>query len=95
MGPHGRMMRKTLNWRIDATGTNLSTGRYRAQCCIVAGNIPKADGRQRPLAVAALEDKIVQRATVAVMNAIYEEDFLGFLVWVSTQSAASMMRWMH
>src|SRR5881392_3128286 len=37
-----------------------------------------ADGQQRPLAVAALEDKIVQRATVAVLNAIYEEDFLGF-----------------
>ena len=40
--------------------------------------IPKPDGRQRPLAVAALEDKIVQRATAAVLNAIYEEDFLGF-----------------
>jgi RNA-directed DNA polymerase len=40
--------------------------------------IPKADGGQRPLAVAALEDKIVQRATAAVLNAIYEEDFLGF-----------------
>ena len=40
--------------------------------------IPKPDGRQRPIAVAALEDKIVQRATVAVLNAIYEEDFLGF-----------------
>src|SRR6202008_3026935 len=40
--------------------------------------IPKPDGRQRPLAVAALEDKIVQRATLAVLNAIYEEDFLGF-----------------
>ena len=40
--------------------------------------IPKADGKQRPLAVAALEDKIVQRATAAVLNAIYEEDFLGF-----------------
>jgi group II intron reverse transcriptase/maturase len=40
--------------------------------------IPKADGRQRPLAVAALEDKIVQRAVAAVLNAIYEEDFLGF-----------------
>src|SRR5260370_3166033 len=39
--------------------------------------IPKADGKQRPLAVAALEDKIVQRATAAVLNAIYEEDFLG------------------
>ena len=40
--------------------------------------IPKADGRRRPLAVAALEDKIVQRATVAVLNCIYEEEFLGF-----------------
>ena len=40
--------------------------------------IPKADGRQRPLGIAALEDKIVQRAVVEVLNAIYEEDFLGF-----------------
>jgi hypothetical protein len=41
--------------------------------------IPKADGRERPLGIAALEDKIVQRAVVEVFNAIYEEDFLGFL----------------
>ena len=40
--------------------------------------IPKPDGRQRPIAVAALEDKIVQRATAAVLSAIYEEEFLGF-----------------
>src|SRR3989441_3628517 len=40
--------------------------------------IPKPDGRQRPLAVAAVEDKIVQRATTALLNAIYEEEFLGF-----------------
>jgi RNA-directed DNA polymerase len=42
--------------------------------------IPKqgSGGKQRPLGIAALEDKIVQRATVAVLNAIYEEDFLGF-----------------
>ena len=40
--------------------------------------IPKADGRQRPLGVASLEDKIVQRAVVEVLNAVYEEDFLGF-----------------
>ncbi len=39
--------------------------------------IPKPDGRQRPLGIAALEDKIVQRAVVTVLNAIYEEDFLG------------------
>jgi RNA-directed DNA polymerase len=40
--------------------------------------IPKPDGRQRPLGIAALEDKIVQRAIVGVLNAIYETDFLGF-----------------
>jgi RNA-directed DNA polymerase len=40
--------------------------------------IPKADGRERPLGIAALEDKIVQRAVVEVLNAIYEADFLGF-----------------
>jgi RNA-directed DNA polymerase len=40
--------------------------------------IPKADGRQRPLGVAALEDKLLQRAVVEVLNAIYETDFLGF-----------------
>jgi group II intron reverse transcriptase/maturase len=40
--------------------------------------IPKADGRQRPLGVPALEDKLVQRAVVEVLNAIYETDFLGF-----------------
>jgi RNA-directed DNA polymerase len=52
-------------------------GAYRAQPSR-RRFIPKPDGRQRPLAVAALEDKIVQRATLAVLNVIYEEDFLGF-----------------
>jgi RNA-directed DNA polymerase len=40
--------------------------------------IPKADGQQRPLGIVSLEDKIIQRAVVEVLNAIYEEDFLGF-----------------
>ena len=40
--------------------------------------IPKADGRLRPLGIASLEDKILQRAVVEVLNAIYEVDFLGF-----------------
>ena len=40
--------------------------------------IPKADGRQRPLGIAAVEDKIVQQAVVTIVSQIYEEDFLGF-----------------
>ena len=56
--------------------------------------IPKPDGRQRPIAVAALEDKIVQRATAAVLSAIYEEDFLG-LSYGIVPDAARTMRWMR
>jgi RNA-directed DNA polymerase len=62
---------------IEDLHARLHRGAYRARPSRRV-YIPKPDGRQRPLAVAALEDKIVQRATVAVLNAIYEEDFLGF-----------------
>ena len=55
----------------------LKRGAYRAKP-VRRVYISKEDGRQRPLGVPALEDKIVQRATVEVLNAIYETDFLGF-----------------
>jgi group II intron reverse transcriptase/maturase len=66
-----------LDRRIEDLHARVQRGAYRAQPSR-RRYIPKPGGRQRPLAIAALEDKIVQRATVAVLNAIYEEDFLGF-----------------
>jgi RNA-directed DNA polymerase len=66
-----------LDRRIEDLQARVQRGAYRALPSR-RRYIPKADGQQRPLAVAALEDKIVQKAVCAVLNAIYEEDFLGF-----------------
>ncbi len=70
---YGEDLEKNLE---DLSG-RLKRGAYRAKP-VRRAYIPKADGRQRPLGVPALEDKIVQRAVAEVLNAIYEEDFLGF-----------------
>src|ERR1700693_544495 len=66
-----------LDRRIEELHARVSRGAYRALPSR-RSYIPKEDGSKRPLAVDALEDKIVQRATAAVLSAIYEEDFLGF-----------------
>jgi group II intron reverse transcriptase/maturase len=66
-----------LETNLHEVSARLKRGAYRAKP-VRRAYIPKADGRQRPLGVPALEDKIVQRAVVAVLNAIYDTDFLGF-----------------
>src|SRR5438128_12555797 len=72
-GHYGQALEANL---ADVSG-RLKRGAYRAKP-VKRTYIPKADGRQRPLGIPTLEDKLVQRATVEVMNAIYETDFLGF-----------------
>jgi group II intron reverse transcriptase/maturase len=68
---------ESLEANLQDLAERLKRGAYRAKP-VRRVYIPKADGRQRPLGVTALEDKIAQRATVEVLNAIYETDFLGF-----------------
>lgn len=68
---------QVLESNLQDLSARLQRGAYRAKP-VRRVYIPKADGRQRPLGVTALEDKLVQRATVEVLNAIYETDFLGF-----------------
>ena len=63
--------------RLADLHSRIHRGAYRAQASRRV-YIPKADGRQRPLGVAALEDKIVQQAVVTILNEIYEVDFRGF-----------------
>lgn len=68
---------ENLEENLTDLSDRLKRGGYRARP-VRRVYIPKPDGNQRPLGITALEDKIVQRATVEVMNAIYEVDFKGF-----------------
>ena len=66
-----------LETNLQDLHRRVHTGRYQAKPSRRV-YIPKPDGRQRPLGIASLEDKVLQRAVVEVLNAIYEVDFLGF-----------------
>lgn len=76
-GETWRHYAQDLEANLQDLTERLKRGAYRAKPARRA-YIPKADGRQRPLGVPALEDKLVQRAVVEVLNAIYESDFVGF-----------------
>jgi RNA-directed DNA polymerase len=68
---------ETLEEHLQDLSGRLARGAYRASP-VQRVYVPKADGRQRPIGVPVLEDKIVQKATVAVLNQVYETEFLGF-----------------
>ena len=70
---YGEELEKNLNDLSE----RLRTGKYRAMP-VKRHYVPKADGRQRPIGILVLEDKIVQRATTEVLNAVYEKEFKGF-----------------
>jgi RNA-directed DNA polymerase len=76
-GETWRQYREQLESNLLEVAGRLRRGAYRAKA-VLRRFISKADGRLRPLGITALEDKIVQRAAVTVLNAIYETDFLGF-----------------
>lgn len=72
-----REYEETLGTRVHELHREIHIGAYRAQASRRV-YIQKADGNKRPLGIAALEDKIVQQAVATVLNAVYEQDFLGF-----------------
>lgn len=68
---------ENLEENLEDLSERLQRGAYRAKP-VRRVYIPKSDGRMRPIGIPALEDKLVQRATTEVLNAVYEQDFLGF-----------------
>lgn len=76
-GETWRYYGENLEENLRDLSDRLRKGAYRAKP-VLRAHIPKTDGRKRPIGLPVLEDKIVQRAVVEVLNAIYEQDFLGF-----------------
>jgi len=89
-----------LEENLKNLSERLRKGLYKARA-VKRTYIPKSDGRQRPLGIPALEDKIVQRSMVEVLNAVYEVDFKGFSYGFrpvhmdSGRNATSITRWMR
>lgn len=76
-GETWRYYGENLQENLRDLSERVRRGAYRAKP-VLRAHIPKADGRKRPIGLPVLEDKIVQRSVVEVLNAIYEQDFLGF-----------------
>jgi RNA-directed DNA polymerase len=68
---------ENLDTKLKALHDRIHKGSYRARPA-KRTHIPKADGSKRPLSVWCLEDKVVQQAVVTVLEAVYEEDFVGY-----------------
>ena len=68
---------ENLDENLRGLSDRIKRGAYRAKP-VLRAHVPKTDGQKRPIGIPVLEDKVVQRAVVAVLNAIYEQDFLGF-----------------
>jgi RNA-directed DNA polymerase len=88
-----REYEKILPQRVAELHRAVHAGAYRATPSRWV-YIPKADGRQRPLGIASIEDKIVQQAVVTVLGAIYDVDFSGPRT-DSGRDADNTMRWTH
>jgi len=80
--------------RVQTLHRQIHVGGYRATPSRRV-LIPKADGKQRALGIASLEDKVVQQAVVTVLNMIYEEDFLGFSYGFRQGRSQLPKRWTH
>ena len=91
-GLTGKTYETDLERRLEDLHSRVHRGAYRATPSRRV-YIPKPDGRQRPLAVAALEDKIVQRATTTALNAIFTRKTSSASAMGSDRDAARMTRW--